>query len=118
MCAVSWAIRLARPEQVHVRRRFVEQQTAGAVENRACVLHAVVLKRRDQREVELRVGMLDAGVVLKPFDGRRVQIEDRFDIAFDLRRVRFPVQHGHRAAVSLPGDRLELARNEGKRHRG
>ena len=83
------------PEQVHVRRRFVEQQAAGAVKNCTGVLHAVVLKRRDQREVEFLERVVDAGVVLEPVDGRGVKVEYRFDIAFELRRVRFPVQHRH-----------------------
>ena len=101
-------------EQFHVGRGFVEQQTAGAVQDRPGMLHAPVLKRRDQREVEFLERVVDAGVVFEPVDRSGVQVEDLLDVALDGRRVRFPVQHRHRPAVALPRDHLELASHESK----
>ena len=52
-------------EHLVLRRGFVEQQPGGVVENRARVLHAAELKRRDQHEVELAERIRDAPCSLR-----------------------------------------------------
>ena len=47
-------------EQLVLRRRLVEQQAAGVVEDRAGMLHAAELERRNQHEVELAERIGDA----------------------------------------------------------
>ncbi len=56
-------------------RRLIEQQARGVVEDRAGVLHAAELKRRDEKEIELAEGIRDGRVAFEP--GERATRGDR-----------------------------------------
>ena len=104
-------------EQLVLRGRLVEQQRGRVVEDRAGVLHAAELERRDQHEIELAERVRDAGVVLEPGERRRMQVEDRVAVARDLGGVGLAMEHPERAAVALAGLDREPARRRRRRDR-
>ena len=79
-------------ELLRLRRRLVEQQRRRVVEDRAWMLHAAELERRNQHDVELAERIGDPGVALHPVDGGRMQVEDGVTVARDLGGVRFAVE--------------------------
>ena len=105
----------AGPAEVRVLGgALVEQQRAGAVEDRARVLHPAVLEGGHEHEVELFERIRNAGVFLQPRQGRRVQIEDGAGIALHPPAVRLAVVHRHPPPAALGLLHLELARREGE----
>ena len=93
---------------------LVEQQRVGAVEHRARMLHAAVLEGRHQHEVELLERERNAGVLLQPRQGRRMQIEDGAGVALDPLAIGLAVVHRHPPPVALGFLHLELARRKGE----
>ena len=55
-------------KQLGIGRRFLEEQVRCAVQDGANMLHTSVLEIGDQREAELVVRVVDAGVLLEPVE--------------------------------------------------
>ena len=68
-------------ELLVLRRRRIEQQRRGVVEDGAGMFHAAELKRRHEQEVELAPRVRDRGVAFEPRERRGMQVEDRLAIA-------------------------------------
>ena len=102
------------PEELVLGGRGVEHEARLPVEDRAGMLHAAVLKRGDEHEVELVERVRDAGVVFEPRQRRRVEVEDGVAVAGELFGVGLAVIHRHRPPVAHGGLRLEAARGEGE----
>jgi hypothetical protein len=99
-------------ELLILRRRLVEHQAVGVVEDRARVLHAAELEGGHEQKIELAEWIWNARVALEPLKRRRVQVEDRLAVARDFRGVGFAMQHAERAAVPLRPFHAELPRGK------
>ncbi len=86
-----------------LRGRWVEQQAGGVVENRAGVLHAAKLERRDEHKIELAPRVRNPRVAFEPRQRRGVQIEDGLAVARHLGGVGLAVQHPECAAAAFRG---------------
>ena len=114
MCEVSCAIRPARPSIWFSVADSSSSMRRGVVEDRAGMLHAAELERRNEHEVELAERVGNAGVLLEPGERRGVQVENRVAVARDFGGVGLAMEHAELAAVALGRFDLELAGGEGE----
>ena len=101
-------------EQLVLRRRLVEHQAGGVVENSPGMLHSSELKGRDQDEVELAPRIRDRCIRLEPRQRSGVEIKQRVSVARDLCRVGLAVEHAKHATVARRGFDGELPRRKGE----
>ena len=97
-----------------LRGALVEQQRVLVVEDGAGMLHAAVLKRRHEHEIELLERERDARVVLEPGQRGGVEVEDGVGVAQQAVAVGLAVVHGHPPPVAFRRLHLELPGREGE----
>ena len=101
-------------EELVLRRRLVEKERRRVVINRAGVLHAAELKRRQQHEVELVERILAIRVGFEPLERLLMEIEDRLAVCRNFGGVGFAVVEVKCAAVAFAALDGELAGGEAK----
>src|SRR5215813_5759591 len=91
---------------------FIEQYACSVVEDRTRMFHAAELKRRNQNKIEFTESIGNSGVLLKPVQGRGMEIENGFFVSFDLLRVCLAMKHAIPPTVTFRGLHLKLAGGE------
>ena len=76
------------------------------------MLHAAILKGRDEREIKFLEGVWNAGILLKPVQRIRMSLKNIIHIAGKLLGVCLAVKHSHFTPIDCLRDRFKCACDE------